>query len=267
MSEFDEPLAATRWPREALQQPNVGSTERALSLAGGAVLLLCGLRRGGLAGLLESGAGALLAARGVTGRSRLKRLTMPSPLEAQLQRRYGWQNLEAISRSVTIARPRSEVYAFCRDSERLPEVIGWLDHLEQLDETRFRWTVSGPLGKSYSGTVALEEERSGERLVWALEEAPMPHRFTLVFSDAPHGRGTEVKVLAACKPPAGRAGYAAASLISRFSGHRLMRDLRRLKQRLETGEIPSSRMTAEAVERRREQASQLRGPDAQEALS
>lgn len=267
MSESDQPLAATRWPREALQQPNIGSTERALSLAGGAVLLLCGLRRGGLIGLLESTAGALLAARGVSGRSRLKRLTSPSPLEMQLQRRYGWANLEAISRSITITRPRSEVYAFCRDSERLPEVIGWLEHLERLDERHYRWTARGPLGKSYSGSVVLEEEQPGERLVWALEEAPMAHRFTLSFSDAPHGRGTELKVLAACKPPAGRAGYAAAALLSRFSGHRLMRDLRRLKQCLETGEIPTPRMTAEALERRRRQAGQLHGSAAREALS
>lgn len=241
MSEFDEPLSATRRAPEQVRTKNLDRTERTLSLVGGGALLFNGLREGGVGGLLQAGMGALLAWRGASGHCRLKQATTASPLERRLQQHYGWRNLEALSRSVTIARPRSEVFQRLAEPDALVEALGGVERIEALEDGRSRWTFGAPLGKTFELTLKREECRDDERLVWMTEDARwLPHRCTLSFADAPHGRGTELRVLLACEPPAGRVGYAAASLFGRVTGTVLMRELRRLKQYLETGEIPTA---------------------------
>ncbi len=47
---------------------NLGETERIASLAGGALLAICGLARRGKAGVFAAALGALLMARGITRR-------------------------------------------------------------------------------------------------------------------------------------------------------------------------------------------------------
>lgn len=51
---------------------NVEGLERKVSVAGGLALLACGLRHGGLGGLLALGAGGMALYRGVTGHCHLK---------------------------------------------------------------------------------------------------------------------------------------------------------------------------------------------------
>ncbi len=60
-TQFDTPHAAGG------RQINVGSTERNLSLLGGGLLLLSGLRRGGFGGIICSLLGGSLLYRGATG--------------------------------------------------------------------------------------------------------------------------------------------------------------------------------------------------------
>lgn len=52
---------------------NVHGLERAASMAGGAVLLARGLRRGGLMGLVQLAMGGMALLRGVSGRCEMKR--------------------------------------------------------------------------------------------------------------------------------------------------------------------------------------------------
>ena len=52
---------------------NVHGWERTLSIAGGFFLLACGLRKGGLTGLVELGLGGMALARGMTGQCAAKR--------------------------------------------------------------------------------------------------------------------------------------------------------------------------------------------------
>lgn len=51
---------------------NVEGLERKLSVAGGVGMLVCGLRHGGLFGLLAAAAGGMALYRGVTGHCELK---------------------------------------------------------------------------------------------------------------------------------------------------------------------------------------------------
>ncbi|TWI50926.1 putative membrane protein [Pseudomonas duriflava] len=239
-----DPLAATHTEQQNLDQPNVQGAERAASLVGGGLLLLGGLRRGGLLGLAQAALGAMVTARGVTGRCKAKQALTPSPFESQLQQEYGWTNAEAISRTITIGKPREEVYAFVRSVENLPLVLRRVERVQQMDTTHYHWIALGPQNRTVEWDAHIEQDVPNEKIVWSTEStAYMQHKGTLLFKDAPNGLGTELQVILACEPPAGTVGYAAASLISQFSGRELNLDLRRLKQLLETGEITHSLVT------------------------
>lgn len=241
MSEFEQPLAATHTTTDA-HTHNVAGLERTLSVIGGGLLLGNGLRQGGIGGWSQVLLGGLLAARGISQHCAIKQSLTPSPWEEQLRREYGWHNLEACMRSVTVGKTRSEVFEFLRDTSKLAEVLERVQSLEQIEPNRYRWSVEGPLGKPLQSFARLEEVRDNQQLVWVSEAgARLPLRCTISLTDAPQGRGTEIKVVLACEPPAGVLGYAGASLLSPLLGGLLTRELRRIKQYLETGEVALSR--------------------------
>ena len=62
---------------------NVHGWERTLSIAGGFFLLAYGLRKGGLAGLVELGLGGMALARGMTGQCAAKRALCRSCAEGE----------------------------------------------------------------------------------------------------------------------------------------------------------------------------------------
>jgi len=252
MSEFEQPLAATH-TTTAANQHNVTGLERVLSVIGGGLLLGNGLRQGGIGGWSQVLFGGLLAARGISQHCPIKQSLSPSPWEEQLRREYGWDNLEACMPSVTIGKPRSEVFEFLRDTARLAEVLERVQSLEQIEPNRYRWSALGPLGKPLQSFAHLEEVRDNQQLVWVSEVgARLPLRCTISLADAPRERGTEIKVVLACEPPAGVLGYAGPSLLSPLLGCLLTRELRRIKQYLETGEVAVSRSADTASQRRDE---------------
>jgi uncharacterized membrane protein len=67
------------------------------------------------------------------------------------------------------------------------------------------------------------------------------NRGTVQFEPAPGGKGTEVQVLMEYEPPAGVAGAALAKLFGEEPAQQVEGDLRRFKQLVETGEIPTTR--------------------------
>ena len=130
MHDLSQPLAATRHERTDNQVPNVQGTERLVSLLGGGLLILGGLRRGGLTGCVKLALGAMALSRGVRQRCELKAALQPSPFEQALAERWGWRNPTAIQRSVTIAKPREEVFAYCTDLQHLRELLPFVDRIE-----------------------------------------------------------------------------------------------------------------------------------------
>jgi uncharacterized membrane protein len=60
------------------------------------------------------------------------------------------------------------------------------------------------------------------------------------FRDSPTGRGTFVTVTIAYDPPAGEIGRLVAKLFQREPKIQARQDLRRFKQLMETGEIPTA---------------------------
>ncbi len=216
---------------------NVQGGERLASAAGGAALLYLGLRRGGLLGMLGAVIGGGLLARGISGRCAAKRALSPSPEEKQLAMEHGWNTAAAAIRSITINRPRQEVYDYWRNFENLARFMRNISHIEVIDSKRSRWLLKAPFGQQLEWVSHVIEDIPGERIAWETEyDADVRSTGWVEFRDAPGGRGTEVRAMIAYEPPGGRLGHLAARLWKEDPNSRAQQDLHRLKQILETGE-------------------------------
>jgi uncharacterized membrane protein len=89
--------------------------------------------------------------------------------------------------------------------------------------------------------VEIVEEVPGEELTLrSLADASVPHIRRVRVAAAPGGRGTEVHVTLHHDTPAGPLGAAVAKLFGDDPGQQLTDELRRFKQRVETGEVARS---------------------------
>lgn len=146
-----------------------------------------------------------------------------------------------IGRSVTINRPREEIYAFWRDFSNLALVMENIERIETLDATRSHWVVTAPAGKVVEWEAVVTDDQPGRLIAWqSVEGADVRSSGRVEFFDAAPKRGTIVRATFAYDPPAGVIGEWIARLFQREPNVQTRRDLRRLKQFLETGEVTSS---------------------------
>ena len=146
-----------------------------------------------------------------------------------------------VGRTVTINRPREEIYAFWRDFSNLAGIMENVESITTLDDKTSRWAVKAPGGKTVEWTSEVVEDQPGRLISWrSAEGADVPNEGTVEFLDAAPGRGTMVRATIAYDPPAGVLGEWVAKLFQREPNVQARRDLRRLKQFLETGEVTSS---------------------------
>ena len=142
-----------------------------------------------------------------------------------------------VGRTVTINRPRAELFAYWRDFANLATFMENVERVDMLDRTRSHWVVKGPSG-SYEWTAAITGEAEGDFIAWASEDgADVPNSGRVDFRDAQAGRGTIVTATILYDPPAGTIGRLIAKMFQREPAIQARRDLRRFKQLMETGEI------------------------------
>ncbi|ODP37262.1 SRPBCC family protein [Sphingomonas turrisvirgatae] len=143
-----------------------------------------------------------------------------------------------IGRSVTINKPRAELYAYWRDFTNLATFMENVEQVEILDADRSRWVVKAPGDTTVEWVAQITEAREGETIAWtSVEGADVPNSGRIDFRDATGGRGTVVTATILYDPPAGIIGKVVAKLFQREPAIQARRDLRRFKQLMETGEI------------------------------
>jgi uncharacterized membrane protein len=141
---------------------------------------------------------------------------------------------------ITINRGVADVYAFWRRLENLPLFMPHLRSVEVIDERWSHW-VANAVGTTIEWRAEIVSDEPERRIAWrSVEDADVPNEGEVAFRPAPGGRGTEVRVRMAYSPPAGAVGAAFAKMLGSDPGQRMRGDLRRLKQILETGEIPTT---------------------------
>lgn len=153
---------------------------------------------------------------------------------------------ELVERTVTINRPRHELYMFWRDFGNLALIMENIESVTEVDERRSHWVVRAPAGTTLEWDSVIVEDIQDELISWQSEPgADVTHSGRIDFRDAPGGRGTLVTATIAYEPPAGAVGKLVAKLFQREPKIQARRDLRRFKQFMETGEIATSRMNAD----------------------
>lgn len=156
----------------------------------------------------------------------------------------GAEGDSVVVRTVTINKPREELYAFWRDFANLPTFMDNVQRIDVLSDNRSHWVVKAPAGKTVEWDARLTEDVPGQLLAWeAAEDADVPNSGRVEFRDAQGDRGTIVAATIAYDPPAGIVGKIVAKLFQREPAIQARRDLRRFKQLMETGEISTSART------------------------
>jgi uncharacterized membrane protein len=151
------------------------------------------------------------------------------------------QQDQTIKGAVTINRSPEEVYGFFRRFELLPSFMDYLESVQELDETRSRWTARVPTGRTLAWDARITEDVPGEVIAWrSVDGSRIAASWRITFSRAPGGTMTEVRV----EMELGLRGRDSSRLAQVLASPEVHGDLRRLKQVLETGEVLVSDATA-----------------------
>ena len=148
-------------------------------------------------------------------------------------------------RSITVYKPRQDVYDFWRNFENLPRFMRHLESVVVVDERRSRWTALAPAGRTVEWEAETITDRAGELIAWrSLPGADVFNTGTVEFRESPEGAdATEVHVDLTYAPPGGKLASKIAMLFREEPGQQVFDDLRRFKQVMETGEVVVSDAT------------------------
>ena len=142
-----------------------------------------------------------------------------------------------VQKSVTVMRPRAEVFQFWRRLENLPTFMYHLKSVE-VNGARSHWVARAPGGGDVEWDAEIIADREGEFLSWrSLEGSEIRNEGSVRFKDAPADRGTELRVELSYDAPAGKVGALVAKLLGEEPSQQITDDLRRFKQVMETGEV------------------------------
>ena len=239
---------------EASRQINVGRIERWLSMAAGGMLAAYALkRRDTVAGAAAIGGAALLY-RGATGHCQvyeafgvstshrhasMRGTGMIADRGSDTRRQLGGARGIHVEESVTINKPIAEVYRFWRNFENLPQFMTHLESVAAREEGISHWVAKGPAGVNVEWDARIINEVDNSVIGWqSLEGSTISTAGSVNFDVTEHG--TRVRVHLQYNPPAGRLGAAVARLFGEEPNQTVREDLRRFKQLMETGEIPTT---------------------------
>ena len=157
------------------------------------------------------------------------------------RRKTGRYEEGLVGRTVTINKPKEELYRAWRDFTKFPSFMENVDGVQDLGDGRSKWTIKAPLGSSVEVITRITEDRPGEAIGWKSEpDSQIETEGHVQFIDIAPGRGTGVRLTMRYTPPAGLPGRAIAKLLQREPNVQARRDLRRFKMLQETGEVATN---------------------------
>ena len=215
---------------------NVSDWERVASVAAGAALLWFSTRQRP-ANRLATSAGVGLVARGVSGYCPVNTAVGRNSDRSNTKAALGGSRGVHVYENVIINRPAQELFRFWRDLNNLPRFMEHLEDVKVLSPTRSVWTAKAPAGMSVRWEAEIINEIEDELIGWqSTENADVATAGSVRF--VPTGGGTEIIVHLQYEPPAGKLGSLVASMFGEEPSQQIRADLRRLKDILETGDIP-----------------------------
>jgi uncharacterized membrane protein len=226
---------------------SVAQVERWASALGGAALAAYGFKRlreeRSLAAMMLAAAGGGLIYRSATGSWPIDEAVGISTAADSDDTRTALAGPRGIHvrESVTINRPSAELYACWRKLDELPRFMAYVEAVEVLDDRHSRWRVKAPVGRTVEWDAEIINDVPNELIGWrTLSGADVISAGSVTFKATPDGRRSEVRVHLQYEPPAGRAGAALAWALGRAPSQTIREDLRRFKQLMEAGEVPTT---------------------------
>jgi len=217
---------------------NLSLLERWSAITGGTVLLAYGVKKRSVFGTMLATLGGNLVYQGTIGRSPLFKALGRASSEGDGSVSVPYRTGLRVDRSISIDKPREQLYAFWRNLDNLPLFMKNLHSVTPLSDTRSHWTADGPGGAIVEWDAEIIHDEPNALIGWrSLTGSDVASAGSVHFKPAPGGRGTEVMVELKYNPPGGPLGAALARLTGKDLASEIEEDLRRLKQLLETGEI------------------------------
>lgn len=216
---------------------NIGDTERVFSLVGAGLGFYLAITQPVAVKIPLAASSSYLLYRGLAGKDPIYELL-------NIQRSPSDMEHLIVRRAVTINRPRADVYAFWRNFENLPR---FMQHLQEVkvnadgSDRRSHWVTAAPLGQTVEWDAEIVEDDANELIAWrSLPGSTIENNGRVSFRDAHGFGGTEVDVVLEYQPPLGSASIALARLFGEQPWQQVRNDLRRFKQVMETGEVPTT---------------------------
>lgn len=146
-----------------------------------------------------------------------------------------------VQKSITVNAEPDELYRFWRKFENLPTFMKYLESVHAIDDRRSHWVAKAPAGMSVEWDAEITAEQVNRRISWtSIAGSEVDNAGSVEFKPAPAGRGTEVHVSIMYNPPGGVLGKTIAMLFGKDPAWQVQEDLRRFKQLIEAGEIPTT---------------------------
>jgi len=205
--------------------------ERLATAIGGAALVVWGANK------LSRDRHPLGALMATTGAGLIWRSARGGDTRSRLAGSHGIN----VAESCSINRPPQELYEFWRNLELLPRVIPQLSSVRVIDARRSHWVAKGPAGFPVEWYADIINDIPNELIAWRTTEgSSVASAGSVHFERLAPGRGAVVRVRLQYNPPAGKLGAAFASAFRDDPSTVIREGLRRFKQLMETGEIPTT---------------------------
>ena len=186
---------------------------------GAAALIAYGLTRRSKAGIALAATGGLLAYRAV--------LTAPATADTHAV-------------FLVNASPQ-QAYELWRNFEGLPRFMTHLKSVRKLDAGRSEWVAYGPGQHEVRWSAEITEDTPNQRIAWhSLPDSDVQTSGSVNFWPDPQGRGTFIGVNVEYGIPGGALTSGLAALFGKNPEFVVREDVRRFKQLLETGEVPTT---------------------------
>jgi len=219
----DEAVINLTWP------------ERYISVIAGVKIGFSGIKHlfsSPFGSILKIGAGGYLLNRGLTGHC---------DLYSMAGKTGTGDVIEAIRTSITVNRPRMEVYDFWRKLENLPLFMSHLKSVEVIDNNLSRWTLKVPTDiADIAWDAEIMGDEPGKMITWqSLPGSMIRNEGKIRFIDTPDGE-TMIHVAIAYLPPAGGFGAGLAYLLNPLFRKMVENDIGNFKRYMEVGHIAMS---------------------------
>jgi uncharacterized membrane protein len=235
-------------PNYRAPSSSMDDLQRWVSSLGGAALLYYGLRQDNLIRWPLAAVGAGLLYQGVSGSNLLDYVPVVNeamndmgsnaPVRSRLTDHETSQL--RVRKSLTINRPASELYAYWRKLENLPNFMDHVKSVTDLGNGQSHWVVNVLRGMELEWDAKITVDRPGEMIAWeTLPDATVQNRGYVKF--IPVDKGTEVSVSIEYDPPGMAAGALAGRAVRFIAEQQIKEEIRNFKRLMETGEIPTTK--------------------------